>query len=329
MEWRSAQASGQLRYEPIDQKHAESALELVLSRYENERAHVPALPPGTEFRDSLGRAIKGLFGGGCGLAALAGGRLAGFLSAYVADELFGRCAGVYAPVYGHGVADEFRSRLYQELYARAADLWVRQGLLCHAATFFAHDREAVETWFWLGFGLRCVDAIREATPIEAHDCRVAVKKADVDDIPSIADIHTRHFSYYRSSPIFMDKPLGDPSQDFLDWISKPNHHLWIAFADGKPLGYIRIEPDGESFVSRHPSVMNITGAYVAEGRRGSGVGVSLLAELQQWLIQNGYKLCGVDFESINSIGSRFWTRRFTPYTYSMVRRIDERILEHL
>lgn len=85
MESRSAQASGQLRYEPIDQKHTESALELVLSRYENERAHVPALPPGAEFRDSLGRAI------------------------------------------------------------------------------------------------------------EVHDCRVAVKKADVDDIPSVADIHTRHF----------------------------------------------------------------------------------------------------------------------------------------
>ena len=152
MESRSAQASGQLRYEPIDQKHTESALELVLSRYENERAHVPALPPGAEFRDSLGRAI------------------------------------------------------------------------------------------------------------EVHDCRVAVKKADVDDIPSVADIHTRHFSYYRSSPIFMDKPIGDPSQDFLDWISKPNHHLWIAFADGELLGYIRIEPDGESFVSRHPSVMKITGA---------------------------------------------------------------------
>jgi len=222
----SAQTSGQLVYEPIDQKHAESALELVLSRYERERAHVPALPPGAEFRDWLRHAIEGLFGGRCGIAALADGRLVGFLSAYEADELFGRCAGVYVPVYGHGVADGYGSRLYQELYARAAD-------------------------------------------------------------------------------------------------------LWIARVDGEPLGYIRIEPDGESFVSRHPSVMNITGAYVVEGRRGSGVGVSLLAELQQWLIQNGYKLCGVDFESINTLGSRFWTRRFTPYTYSMVRRIDERILEHL
>jgi GNAT superfamily N-acetyltransferase len=329
MEWRSAQTSEQLRFETIDQRHAESALERVLSGYEKERAHVPALPPGTDFRDSLKHEIGGLFKRRCGIAALADDRLAGFLSAYEADELFGRCAGVYVPVFGHGVANEYGRRLYQELYARAADLWVRKGLMSHAATFFAHDKETVETWFWLGFGLRCVDAIREAARTQVHDCRVDVKKADLDDIPSIADIHATHFSYYRSSPIFMYKPLGDPSQDLLDWMSNPHHHLWIACVDGELLGYIRIEPSGESFVSRHPSVMNITGAYVVDDRRGSGIGVSLLAGLQQWLVENGYKLCGVDFESINSIGSRFWTRHFTPYTYSMVRRIDERILEHL
>jgi GNAT superfamily N-acetyltransferase len=329
MERRSAQTSELFRYEPIDTRHSDSALELVLSAYEKERAHMPALPPAAEFRGSLRRRIEGLFEGRCGIAALADGRLVGFLSAYEADELFGRCCGVYVPVFGHGVADEYGSRLYKELYARAADLWVRKGLICHAATFFAHDAETIETWFWLGFGLRCVDAIREAAPVQVRDRRVAVRKAGLDDIPSIADIHSRHFSYYKSSPIFMHKPLGDPRQDLVDWMSKPNHHLWIAHVDGEPLGYIRIEPNGESFVSEHPTVMNISGAYVAEGRRGSGIGVCLLAQLQQWLIENGYKLCGVDFESVNPLGSRFWTRHFAPYTYSMVRRIDERILEHL
>lgn len=71
--------------------------------------------------------------------------------------------------------------------------------------------------------------------------------------------------------------------------------------------------------------MNITGAYVLESERKKGIGTMLLGAIQEWLLQNGYTLCGVDFESINITGSRFWNKHFVPYAYSMVRRIDERI----
>jgi GNAT superfamily N-acetyltransferase len=87
-----------------------------------------------------------------------------------------------------------------------------------------------------------------------------------------------------------------------------------------------IGPTAETFVAEHPTVMNIKGAYVADSERGTGVGKLLLAVVQEWLLQNDYQLCGVDFESINPLGSRFWMKYFTPYTYSLVRRIDERIL---
>ena len=39
-EWRSAQTSEQLRFETIDQRHAESALELVLSGYERRNGRM-------------------------------------------------------------------------------------------------------------------------------------------------------------------------------------------------------------------------------------------------------------------------------------------------
>lgn len=93
----------------------------------------------------------------------------------------------------------------------------------------------------------------------------------------------------------------------------------------KPVGYMRIQPNGERFISEHPDVMNITGAYILNNERRSGIGVALLATIQRWLIQDGYPLCAVDFESINTMGSNFWTKYFSPYTYTMVRRIDERI----
>jgi hypothetical protein len=38
-------------------------------------------------------------------------------------------------------------------------------------------------------------------------------------------------------------------------------------------------------------------------------------------------MCGVDFESFNLSGNAFWNRYFSPYTYSLARRIDENILK--
>ena len=45
------------------------------------------------------------------------------------------------------------------------------------------------------------------------------------------------------------------------------------------------------------------------------------------LSDNQIPLVGVDYESINPKGNRFWFKHFLPYTYSLVRRIDERILD--
>ncbi len=43
----------------------------------------------------------------------------------------------------------------------------------------------------------------------------------------------------------------------------------------------------------------------------------------------GYTRLGVDFESINPSGSGFWLKHFHAYTNSVVRRIDERIMQRV
>jgi GNAT superfamily N-acetyltransferase len=112
----------------------------------------------------------------------------------------------------------------------------------------------------------------------------------------------------------------------MGWFQNSNRHFWVAYHEGKPVGQFRIQPDGETFISEHPDVMNVTSTYVTDVGRHTGIGLMLLAEVQCWLQDNGHPLCGVDFESFNVPGSKFWNRHFTPYTYSLVRRIDERIL---
>lgn len=315
-----------ISYELANKKHVDAAAKLVLSAYKEEKMAVTCLPCEQEFLSYFQKSIGNLFTKGNGIAAICDDQLIGFLAGVEINEFWGKCKGIYSPLYGHGTVKEYHSSLYQELYKHAADLWVKNSCMNHAITFFAHDREAIELWFWLGFGLRCVDAIREVTPINVSNSSVDIHKVDICDLPALADIERKLHLYFRQSPMFMPRMEEDPVQHLTEWLKKENHHMWVAYSEGKPVGHMRVQPSAETFVSDHQDVMNITGAYVVDYERKSGIGAMLVEEIQQWLLQNGYPLCGVDFESFNIAGSNFWKKHFTPYTYSLVRRIDERIL---
>lgn len=45
-------------------------------------------------------------------------------------------------------------------------------------------------------------------------------------------------------------------------------------------------------------------------------------------IKEGKSYMGVDYETINPTALRFWTKYFAPYTYSFIRRMDERIYQY-
>ncbi len=309
----------------LEKRHLPRALKLVREGYEEEKKKIPFLPEYQELAQGLQTNIKDLAEKGEGFVALEDVDMIGFLAGYPVGQLFGSCRGVYVPLFGHGTQKNNRQEIYRELYTHAAEKWVEGGMFSHALTFFAHDRETIDTWFWLGFGLRCVDSIRKTEEIEVSPSGLEVKKGKFSDLPMLASLHHNHRIYYRKSPVFMLKNFEDPLEDLEEWLSGENHHFWYALDEGAPVGYLQVEPAGETFISRHPSVMNITGAFVADNIRGKGVGLALLARAQKWLKKEGYPLCGVDFESINITGSKFWNRYFTPYTFSLVRRIDERV----
>jgi predicted GNAT family N-acyltransferase len=170
--------------------------------------------------------------------------------------------------------------------------------------------------------MRCIDAIRKTAGIDVHRSSIEIRKSTVEDAKQLSCIHSLHILYYRQAPMFMvNKDVNERNIDG-DWLSGKNQHEWAAYRNDVPIGFIRLAPTAETFVSDHPSVMNVKGMYVVENERGNGVGALLLNTVQKWLTQNKYPLCGVDFESINPLGSRFWIRYFTPYTYSLVRKID-------
>lgn len=314
-----------IRFETINERHIDKAAELVMNAYIEAEKHMQ-LPKENNYIDTFRQKIKRLIDIGSGIVAIDEDQVVGFLAGIKIEEFFGKCKGIYCPVYGHAV-DNNKEQIYQKLYQHAAQMWVEDGYTNHAITIFTPDKETIDAWFWLGFGLRCVDAIKQVSKLSGEaSSDLQVKKAELSDIPPLGAIHKKHMLYYRKSPIFMPNQDEDPVKDLTEWLNEENHHLWIAYDKGEPIGYMRVQPTGESFISEHPDVMNITGAYVDERYRGINVGNTLLNVVEHWLQENGYKFLGVDYESINVSGSNYWNKQFTPYTFSMVRRIDERIL---
>ncbi|PRX29311.1 acetyltransferase (GNAT) family protein [Orenia metallireducens] len=318
-----------LRFEMLNKKHVKVAADLVMAAYQEENKLVPYLPMENNYFNIFEEKIKDLFVNGSGVVAISGNKVVGFLAGYEIEQLWGKCKGIYTPLYGNGAIYKNRRKIYQELYKHTSDLWVKNNYTQHAITLYAQDKETIDTWFWLGFGLRCVDAIREVSSIKKINRNISIKKVEENDISSLANVQNDLHMYFRNSPMFMPAQKEDPIQYLKEWLSKDNHHLWIAYdsEQKKALGLMKIEPSGERFITEHPKMRNITGVYVDKKYRQKKIGVSLLGAIQEWLLENDYKLCGVDYESFNILGSNFWNKYFTPYTYSLVRRIDERILE--
>lgn len=86
--------------------------------------------------------------------------------------------------------------------------------------------------------------------------------------------------------------------------------------------------DGENFITEMPGIKNICGAFCLPQFRGTGLFANLLNYAVEQLRKEDVTQLGVDYESINPTASGAWSKYFTHYTYSVVRRIDGCTLAH-
>ncbi|MBP1906152.1 GNAT superfamily N-acetyltransferase/L-amino acid N-acyltransferase YncA [Paenibacillus turicensis] len=257
-------------------------------------------------------------------------QVVGYMSGIPVEKFFGSAEGAFIPLYGHGTVKENRKQVYQMLYTYASDIWVKQGQRNHLLTLFCETQDSVDIWVSLGFGNHCVDAICSPDKIKIAQSisNISVVKATNDRLDHIKPLcYADHLQYYQA-PSFIyteNKTEEEVMNDFSNWMCEANRHLWIAYENNEPVGYMRLAESGESFISRAPEMMNITGGYVRPDYRNKGIADLLLSHVAAWSIGNGYTLCGVDFESVNVPANNFWSRYFSPYTFSMLRKIDDRI----
>jgi GNAT superfamily N-acetyltransferase len=307
----------------------EQATRIALANYEEERTSVPVLPPVRVLPDLSQFADNKL-----GVAAFENGQMVGFLCCYNPREHhFGLTKGTFSPIHAHGTVKDNRPVIYSKLYQAAAELWVQEGVLSHAIALYAHDLGAVQSFFWNGFGLRCVDAIR---PVEMLICERKTPDYEFFELPSaetpkLLPLKNRLITHLAQSPMFLPNSQFTEAEMVETARRRDSRFFCTRRKDDTDgiIAYIGLMESGENFACDDPLMVNICGACMLRQYRGSGLYTELLAFLLQTLKAEGYTRLGVDFESFNPTARRFWLKYFTPYTYSVARRIDERICPNL
>lgn len=309
---------------PFDSQYLPHAAELFVQDLAAQRAAAPSLSDRLEHPDRAAMQLAQLFQRCPGVMAVEDdGRLAGFLGWFVVDRFRGtECRAAYVPEWGHGTLAERRPDIYRALYRAAAEQWSAAGCGVHAITLLAHDRAAQQVWFWNGFGLLVVDAVRPMQPLDtpAHT-DLAVRAATLDDAAHLATLDAEHCRHYARAPIFMAPRSGDSAGQFAEFLARPKNGVWLALDGEEPVGFLRFE--GYDFdcadLVRSEQTIRINGAYVRPAYRDRRAAAALLDAALRHYAGRGFTCCAVDFESFNPEAAAFWPKYFEPVAFSLAR----------
>lgn len=311
-----------LECKPLSMEHIEAAKQIALDNYLEERASVPQLPEEPDIWD-----IAYFVENGYGVVALEEGRVVGYLCFYhpwsgafdTKDSL-----GTFSPLHANGSVKENRGRIYQDMYAYAAEYLAKHNIICLGVCLYAHDEIGKRALFEYGFGMRCKDSILKLSDfhtLEIQNAELSFRELKVEEFPLLHSMRFALNEHLKKSPCFMQSD----DEDYARWIARVDagdRRTFVAEKDGEIVAYIDVAEEGENFVTAHPKMRNLQGAYCKPEYRGRKFSDDLLAFVVAVLKEEGFEYLGVDFESYNPTANRFWNKYFAEYTNSVTRRIE-------
>jgi len=296
--------------------HAGQAMRLAQAAYDAERALVLALP------DMQVPDLRHFARNNLGIAAFEGEEMVGFLCALGPQKrVFGttNVKGVWSPAHANAAIGE-RARVYHRMYQAAAEKWVNAGALAHNVTLYAHDDIAKQAWFTYGFGMRFMEAIKLIEPGKAEGDFFELPRERAGELHGLWNALAGHLG---NSPCFLKYRRKNRAQ-VMKTFAQQDVRIFAARHEGKIAAYLKLCDSGEHFASGAQDMMNICGASALPEVRGTGLYANLLRYVEGVLAGEGYARLGVDYESFNPTALGFWSKHFTAYTNTLVRRIDER-----
>lgn len=288
----------------------------------------PVLSTGMADTGVVENMLAELFSQCPGLAARRNGELLGYMGWYLVPDFRSTSRQIaYVPEFGHAAHPDWVSNVYQALYQKASEIWTHARAQGYAITLLAHNQAERDFWFWNGFGLLVVDAIRPAKTLE-HSPRsqLAIRKATAEDSADLYMLDEEHCQHYTRPPVFMSPKQVQPAtpSEWLEFFNRPGNAAWMAWDGDQALGFIRFDAcnNGGSAILEGESSVFISGAYIRpEGRRRGTATAILNAALKDYKTR-GFKRCTLDFESVNPQASAFWLRYFKPVAYSLLRILE-------
>lgn len=312
---------------PFRLNYLEEAAALFVANFKRLRKVVPATPALMENRSRVASLLEGIMAQCPGVAALERGKLVGYLGWWTIDGFRAtERRAAYVPEWAHATVhmgmDESRPGIYRAMYRAAATHWVEAGCKAHAVTLLASDKVAERTWFWSGFGLTVIDAVRTMQPLKAVlPPNLLVRKATLDDVELLADIEAEHWTHYAQPPTLMTPQAPDGPEEFAALLSAPQNSAWLALDGGRAAAYMRFEvgSHGAAQIVQSEEAFAITGAFTRLAYRGQHAAPALLDSALRDYAARGYTCCTVDFESLNPEATAFWMKYFDPVCLSVIR----------
>jgi GNAT superfamily N-acetyltransferase len=311
---------------PLREEHLADAAALVSRRYQGLREQVPSLPPRYAEVSTLLPMLRDIAGAGPGVAAIHGGQLVGFLSGWLISSFRGK-RSAFSPEWANAADPANSQRIYEQMYTHLSASWVRDGYTTHLISLLANDRDGLEGWHWLGFGMLAADAVRDLQPVPGRDTGAEIRRAGLQDLEQVRTLTEALVQYMTEPPIFLVNTEERDVAYYEEWLQNPDRVIWLAFDGAEAVAFMRLGPANEdaSNIIYDEKTTSVTGAFTRERARGGGIASELLNRSLAWARAKGYERCAVDFEPMNPLATRFWLRHFQPVCYAVVRHVDERV----
>jgi GNAT superfamily N-acetyltransferase len=308
---------------PFREEFLNDAATLFVRNYHEQRHAIPVLPEGMENVLSVAEMLNELFQTCPGVAVVENGELTAYMGWDIVEHFRNAdITGAYVPVWAHSAAGKNSAALYRGMYRTASGYWATRGCGVHAISLLASDRSAEKTWFWNGFGLAVVDAIRPILPVDAKLAEnLVVRKAQIQDFAAIDVLDREHVRHYSEAPIFMAAIPPESPDASRAILSGPVDSIWLAEFQDEPAGFMSFERRGHGTtkIVESETTIAITNAYTRPQYRGKGIAAAVLDAGLQHYRQLGFERCSVDFESINPEAVNFWMKYFEPVCFSLMR----------
>lgn len=320
-----------MEFDKLKQEYIEEIATIIVAKYQRSRESLPLLSVKYENKEKHMKRLEKYIDDPNFIVVIDQEEVIAFMHAFYIDEYKGTVRGALALPAMYGVKKGVDERkVYDRLYKKMSEIWANEECYTHCLLVYKSEETHLNTWFYNGFGLFVIDAVRPLELIESKPLQegITIRQATSHDLPHMVHLIKEMNHHLMSPPIFLHHDGDDAFvQEYTEWLKIENNILWIAEQDHEIIGYLKTNTseinqdelnDGDT--------IGINGAYVIPHYRGLDIMSHLINEAIAWAIEKGLKRCSTDFETANIEGRRYWLKYFTPYSYAVIRRIDERNL---